>query len=67
MNTVLQWGKKKRILIQRTDEQITFLLLLELLTLNFQYLKKPTFPDITEIENKSILTEPNYNILENKK
>ena len=29
--------------------------------------KKPTFPDITEIENESILTEPNYNILENKK
>lgn len=33
----------------------------------FNTLKKPTFPEITEIENKSILTEPNYNILQNKK
>lgn len=58
--------KKKTTLIQLT-KQSTFSLLFELPTFNFQYLKKPKFLEIIGIENKYILTEPNYNVLQNKK
>lgn len=64
--TIQKKKKKKATLIQLT-EQSTFSLLFELPTFNFQYLKKPRFPEIIEIENKYILTEPNYNVLQNKK
>ena len=65
MNTVLQL-EKKRILIQLMNK-VPFCYYSNVWRWIFNTLKKPTFPEITEIENKSILTEHNYNILQNKK